>query len=61
MKLRLNKEVLTELTAAELTHVVGGSEHCMTVPVDLCLSVERCETSQHPRCQVPTLEQSCAC
>lgn len=60
MTLRLNREVLTELTADDLTGVVGGSHHCLTLPVHLCLSVRWCEVSHAVGCEV-TLAATCLC
>lgn len=58
-KLNLKKEVLAELTSEELTRVAGGSHDCNTMPVNLCLSIEVCEASHHPRCLIPTQPPSC--
>ena len=60
-KLFLKKEVLTELSGDELTGVVGGSHHCLTVPLTLCTSVRVCNESHYAACQVPTVPDSCAC
>lgn len=61
MTLTLKKDVLTELTAADLTQVVGGSHHCNTIPFDLCLSFQVCEASHEAACQVPSFPQTCTC
>jgi hypothetical protein len=61
MTLTLKKDVLSELSPADLTQVVGGSHHCMTIPFNLCLSYQECEASHEAACQVPTYRHSCAC
>lgn len=48
MRLRLNKEVLTELTADELTGVRGGA--APTLPVDDCVSIQECPITENLRC-----------
>lgn len=60
-KLTLKKEVLAELSSEDLTRVAGGSNNCLTTPVNLCLSVQVCEESHEATCLVPTYRQSCAC
>lgn len=62
-KLSLKKEVLAELSADELTSVVGGTntETCLTYGgnVPRCLSIDVCENSNYITCLVPTNQPAC--
>ncbi len=60
-KLSLRKERLTELGTDDLNQVVGGTHYCLTIPVNLCLSLQVCNITHELICLVPTLPNTCAC
>jgi natural product precursor len=62
-KLSLKKEVLAELSADELTSVVGGTntETCLTAGgnVTHCVSFQECPATNYLTCLVPTNQPAC--
>jgi hypothetical protein len=60
-KLVLKRELLAELSSDELGQVAGGSHYCMTLPVNLCLSLRVCYVTHELACLVPTLPDTCLC
>lgn len=61
-KLVLKKESLAELASDDLSHVVGGTHMCLTVPVNFCLSIQVCQITHELVCLAPSiLPDTCLC